>query len=68
LWAKYSIKNSKNKLNEKDMDTVKFSQIEEKILTIRGQKVILDSDVATLYEVETMRVNEAVKNNPDKFP
>jgi len=30
--------------------------------------VILDSDVATFYGVETMRVNEAVKNNPDKFP
>jgi hypothetical protein len=50
------------------MDTIKFSQIKEKILTIRGEKVILDSDVAMLYEVETMRVNEAVKNNPDKFP
>ena len=34
----------------------------------RGQRVILDSDVARLYGVNTMRVNEAVKNNPDKFP
>jgi hypothetical protein len=50
------------------MNTVKLSQVEKRILTIRGQKVILDSDVATLYGVETMRVNEAVKNNPDKFP
>ncbi|MDR1581691.1 MAG: ORF6N domain-containing protein, partial [Prevotellaceae bacterium] len=41
---------------------------EEKIILLRGQKVILDSDVATLYEVETMRINEAVKNNPAKFP
>ncbi|MDR1595079.1 MAG: ORF6N domain-containing protein [Prevotellaceae bacterium] len=50
------------------MDTVKFSQVKEKILMIRDQKVILDSDVASLYEVETKRINEAVKNNPDKFP
>lgn len=29
---------------------------------------MLDSDLAKLYEVETKRINEAVKNNPDKFP
>jgi hypothetical protein len=49
-------------------EIVKFSQVEEKILTIRNQQVILDSDVAALYGVETKRVNEAVSNNPDKFP
>ena len=47
---------------------VKFSGVVEKVVTIREQKVILDSDVAVLYGVETMRINEAVKNNPDKFP
>lgn len=50
------------------MDIVKFEGIESKILELRGQKVILDSDVAELYAVETKRINEAVKNNPDKFP
>jgi len=30
--------------------------------------VLLDSDVAKIYGVETKRINEAVKNNPDKFP
>jgi hypothetical protein len=50
-------------------DIVKFKQVEDKILTIRNQGVILDSDVAELYGVETtMRINEAVKNNPAKFP
>jgi hypothetical protein len=49
-------------------DIVKFSEVEEKVLVIRNQSVILDSDVAILYGVETMRINEAVKNNPDKFP
>jgi len=42
--------------------------VNTKIITIRNQNVILDSDVAQLYGVETMRINEAVKNNPEKFP
>ena len=50
------------------MNIVKFNEVQDKIITIRGEKVILDSDVATLYNVETMRINEAVKNNPKKFP
>ena len=49
-------------------DIVLFNQVEEKIISIRNQNVILDSDVAELYGVETKRINEAVKNNPDKFP
>lgn len=44
------------------------SKVEGKIIEIRGQKSIIDSDVAELYNVETKRVNEAVKNNPNKFP
>ncbi|MDR2206661.1 MAG: ORF6N domain-containing protein [Flavobacteriaceae bacterium] len=47
---------------------IKFNQVEDKILNIRNQNVLLDSDVAELYGVETKRVNEAVNNNPDKFP
>ena len=42
--------------------------IENSIIEIRGVPAILDSDVAALYEVETKRVNEAIRNNPDKFP
>lgn len=49
-------------------DIVKINDIEPKIQFIRNQKVILDYDVALLYGVETKRVNEAVKNNPEKFP
>ncbi len=48
-------------------DIVKFNAVESKIITIRGQQVIIDSDVAELYGVETKRINEAVKNNPEKF-
>ena len=50
------------------MEIVKFNSVDEKIITLRGIPVILDSDVAELYGVETKRINEAVKNNPDKFP
>ena len=43
-------------------------EVENKMITLRNQQVILDSDVAELYGVETKRVNEAVSNNPEKFP
>lgn len=43
-------------------------EVENKIITLRDQQVILDSDVAELYGVETKRINEAVSNNPEKFP
>ncbi len=43
-------------------------KIENMIYEIRGLEVMLDADLARLYEVETKRINEAVKNNPDKFP
>lgn len=49
-------------------DIVKYEDVRDSIITLRGQQVILDADVARLYGVETKRVNEAVKNNPDKFP
>ncbi len=42
--------------------------IESRILTIRGQKVILDRDLAALYGVPTFRFNEAVKRNRRRFP
>lgn len=49
------------------MDAIQTA-IKDKIIVVQGNQVILDSDVATLYGVETKRVNEAIKNNPDKFP
>lgn len=48
-------------------DILKLSNIENKIIEIRDQQVILDFDVAELYGVVTKRVNEAIKNNPEKF-
>lgn len=45
-----------------------FEKVRGKIISLRNSQVILDSDIAELYDVETKRVNEAVKNNKDKFP
>ncbi len=42
--------------------------IAERIFIMRGQKVILDSDLAALYEVPTKQFNQAVKRNLAKFP
>lgn len=42
--------------------------VQTKIYSIRGQKVMLDADIAEIYGVETKRINEAVRNNPEKFP
>ena len=42
--------------------------VKSKIIVIREQNVIIDADVASLYGVETKRINEAVRNNPEKFP
>lgn len=43
-------------------------EVENKIITLREQQVILSNHVAELYGVETREVNQAVKNNPEKFP
>ena len=51
-----------------DQLPVLYLQVEKKIVIVRETPVILDADVAALYGVETKRVNEAIKNNPDKFP
>jgi hypothetical protein len=50
------------------MKIIKQNQVEEKIITLRDQNIIIDADVAELYGVETKHINQAVKNNPQKFP
>lgn len=49
-------------------DIVKVEQVKNSLVSLRGKDVILASDVAKLYGVETKAINQAVKNNPDKFP
>jgi len=48
--------------------TIDVQSISDKIHLIRDKQVILDSILAELYGIETKRINEAVKNNPNKFP
>lgn len=50
------------------MDKLEEIKIENMIYEINGVQVMLDSDLAKLYNVQTKRINEAVKNNPLKFP
>ena len=47
---------------------VSLSDVQSKIVVLRGEPVILDRDVAKLYGVETREINQALKNNPNKFP
>jgi len=50
------------------MEIIANENIETKIYEIRGLKVMLDSDLAKLYEVETKVLNQAVKRNSKRFP
>jgi hypothetical protein len=52
----------------KALVNVPAARIEDAILFIRGEKVILDSDLARLYGVTTKRLNEQVKRNRERFP
>jgi hypothetical protein len=47
---------------------IPLERIEHAILFLRGQKVILDADLAKLYGVSTKRLNEQVRRNPERFP
>lgn len=53
---------------ENKLQIIGTKEVETRVIELRGQKVILDADVAELYGVETKRVNEAVRRNPEKFP
>ncbi|MFP5384696.1 MAG: ORF6N domain-containing protein [Bacteriovoracia bacterium] len=50
------------------MENITTTQIERMIYVIRDQKVMLDTDLADLYEIKTGRMNEQVKRNLDRFP
>ncbi len=47
---------------------ISIEDVQDKIIVLRGEPVILDRDVAALYGVQTKEINQAVKNNPGKFP
>ena len=49
-------------------EIINKDDVQNKVIFVRGQQVLLDRDVAVLYGVETKAINQAVKNNPEKFP
>lgn len=49
-------------------DVLKGEELEGMILELRGQRVLLDRDLGSIYGVATREINKAVSNNPDKFP
>ena len=64
-------KKQKSTIIKKDQQNpapVSLGDVQNKIVVLRGEPVILDRDVAKLYGVETREVNQALKNNPNKFP
>lgn len=58
-----------NIVKKEDVDSLSIlmKEVEDKIVVVRGQKTLLDRDVAALYGVATREVNQAVRNNPRKF-
>lgn len=53
---------------ENQSQNLLLPEVEKKIILLRNQQVILDADVAELYGVQTKEINQAVRNNPRKFP
>lgn len=47
---------------------ISVEDVQDKIIVLRGEPIILDRNVAELYGVQTREINQAVKNNPEKFP
>ena len=69
LYTKHKYKNQINNLTmENELQVIGTKEVEERIIELRGQKILLDRDVAELYKTETRDINKAVRNNPEKFP
>jgi len=57
-----------SEIQKKQEGEITLNDVQNKIITIQNKNVLLDSDVAWLYNVDTMHINQAVKRNSDKFP
>lgn len=55
-------------MSKSDLPAVSNELVMRRIHTVRGHKVMLDSDLAELYQVETRVLNQAVRRNPARFP
>ena len=68
LYTKHKYKNQINNLTmENELQVIGTKEVEERIIELRGQKILLDRDVAELYKTETRDINKAVRNNPENF-
>ena len=56
------------KNQQSNIVAIDINAVKSRILEVRGQPVLLDRDVAAVYGLETKRILEAVRNNPEKFP
>jgi hypothetical protein len=61
-------KEIKQPAREKNVLASDNADIEERVIVVGGEFALLDADVAAFYQVETREINQAVKNNPNKFP
>jgi hypothetical protein len=71
LWVQELIQKNNISLEFKNLhilSKMQLQQIQSKIFELRGIKVMLDSDLAELYETETKRLKEAVRRNIDRSP
>ena len=55
-------------LMKNEIAPIDTKAVQSRMLVVRNQRVLLDRDVAALYGVHTREINQAVRNNPDKFP
>ena len=53
---------------DENLDVIEAEEIQNLIYTVRGKQVMLDSDVAMLYDYQTKRINETVRRNIERFP
>ena len=63
-WVGYTTRMAKTQ----PPTAIRPQQIEQAIVVLRGQRVLLDSDLARLYGVATKALNQTVRRNPDRFP
>ena len=56
------------KNQQSNIVAIDINAVKSRILEVHNQQVLLDREVAALYGVETRVINQAVKNNPEKFP
>lgn len=55
-------------MKNKEIQPISIFEVEARVIELRGIRVILDSDIADLYGMDTKHINQAVNNNKEKFP